>query len=137
MTAAVRTVYRTTVGCVPDADLSSNSRAHHMVRYRKVKALREFTKYQTREDVPPEPFTGPVKVTVSIGWPKGRKRQDPTNVEFCLKSVIDGMTDAGWWVNDKQVTIERIVQQTWSDWKEQGGWLHPHGVMTLEVEERR
>ena len=130
------TVYRTTISTVPDADLSSNSRAHYMVKARKVKALREFTYYQTRQDAPETPIAGPVMLTVAIGWPKGRKRQDPSNVAHCIKGAVDGMTDAGWWLDDKQVTIrEPIQQQTWGEWQERGGWLHPNGVITIDVEE--
>lgn len=131
------TVYRTTIGCVPESDLSANRsmRVHPMRRHRLTKALREFTYWQAREDAPPEPLTGPVMVTIGIGWPKGRKRQDPSNVGHCLKPVIDGLTDAGYWMDDKQVTIrEPIQQQTWGEWQDRGGWLHPHGVMTIEVE---
>lgn len=133
---SVGTIYRTTVSCVPDADLSLNARVHHMARARKARALREFVGWQTREDAPPEPFAVPVLVTVSVGWPKGRKRHDDDNMVGLLKSVIDGMTDAGWWTNDRLVTIRRpIEQQAWSRWERHGGWCHPAGVMVIDVEE--
>jgi Holliday junction resolvase RusA-like endonuclease len=130
------TVYRTVIETVPHEDLSANARVHHMARARRVKELREFVYWQTRQDAPSAPIAGPVVVSVTIGWPKGRKRQDPTNVGHCLKAVIDGMSDAGWWNNDKQVTIrEPIGQQSWGVWSKGAGGLYPAGVITLDIEE--
>lgn len=63
---SVGTIYRTTVSCVPDADLSLNARVHHMARARKARALREFVGWQTREDAPPEPFAVPVLLTTLL-----------------------------------------------------------------------
>jgi Holliday junction resolvase RusA-like endonuclease len=133
---SVATVYRTIVPCVPDADLSPNARVHWRVRARKVKALREFVYYATRGDAPVVPFSGPVVLSVAIGWPKGRKRHDPTNVPTLLKAVVDGLTDAGWWADDNLVEFGRLSQQTWGQWQEQGGWLYgSSGVMTIDIEE--
>ena len=132
MTAATST--RVVIGCVPDADLGSNGRAHWAVKARKAKALRQFVYYSTREDAPEQPMTGPVQLTISVGWPKGRKRHDDDNMVTLCKSLVDGMTDAGYWRNDRQVTIRRpIDQQPWSQWEKQGGWLYPHGVISVEV----
>ena len=132
------TIYRAVIGTVPDAELGSNGRLHWAVKARRVKALREFVYWQTRDHAPAQPFTGPVVVTVSVGWPKGRKRHDDDNMVSLLKAAIDGMTDAGWWLNDSQVTIKRpIEQQPWGRWEKHGGWLYPHGCMTIDVEEVR
>jgi Holliday junction resolvase RusA-like endonuclease len=129
----VATVYRTICPCVPDADLSPNARVHWRVRARKVKALREFVYWATKADAPIEPFTGPVVLTISVGWPVGRKRHDDDNMVSLCKTIVDGMTDAGWFVNDSQVSIERpIKQEPWGRWKEQGGWLYPSGVLVID-----
>ena len=133
MTAA--TVYRVVFACVPDQDLNANARVHHMRRYRKSAQLRQFIGWSAREYAPAQPFTGPVEVQVSIGWPSRRQRQDPSNVSHCLKAVIDGMTDAGWWPDDTLVTLLPVRQQVWSEWRDVGGTLYPHGVMTVDVEE--
>jgi Holliday junction resolvase RusA-like endonuclease len=129
------TIRRTIVPCVPDADLSPNARVHWRVRARKVQALREYVRWTTKDDAPSTPLVGPVVVSISIGWPKGRKRHDPTNVPTLLKAVVDGLTDAGWWEDDKLVEFGRLSQQTWGDWKEQGGWLFGSGVMTIDIEQ--
>jgi Holliday junction resolvase RusA-like endonuclease len=130
------TIYRTVIATVPHEDLSANARVHHMARARRVKELREFTYWQTRQDAPSAPIAGRMGVSVTIGWPKGRKRQDATNVGHCLKAIVDGMTDAGWWVNDKQVTIrEPIEQQSWGEWNKRCGAMYPHGWVVLDIEE--
>lgn len=133
MTAAV--AHRVVLGCVPDPELSPNARVHWAVKARKTKQLREYVGYVTRESAPPEPLTGPVTLRISVGWPKGRKRHDDDNMVSLCKAVIDGMTDAGWWLNDSQVTIARpIEQQPWNRWEKQGGWLYPYGCMSIDVE---
>jgi Holliday junction resolvase RusA-like endonuclease len=132
---SVTTVYRTIVPCVPDADLSPNARVHWGVRARKVANLRNFVGWAVKADAPDEPFAGPVVLTISVGWPVGRKRHDDDNMVSLLKTVVDGMTDAGWWVNDSQVSIKRpIKQEPWSKWKNIGGWLYPSGCLVIDVE---
>lgn len=135
MTVAARTVYRTTVGCVPDADLSPNARTHHMVRARKIRQLRQFVGWSARVDAPARPIEGPVAMTVTIGWPKRRPGMDLDNATSCLKGPIDGIVDAGFLVDDKQIVALTVRQQKWSEWKDSGGWLHPQGLMAFEIEE--
>jgi hypothetical protein len=47
---------------------------------------------------------------------------------------VDGLTDAGYWEDDRLVEFGRLSQQTWGQWQEQGGWLYGHGVMTIDIE---
>jgi Holliday junction resolvase RusA-like endonuclease len=129
------TIRRTILPCVPDADLSPNARVHWRVRARKVRALREFVCWSSKADAPSVPLTGKVVLHVAIGWPKGRKRHDPTNVPTLLKAVVDGLTDAGWWEDDRLVEFGTLSQQTWGQWEKQGGWLFPGGVMTVDIEQ--
>jgi hypothetical protein len=70
-----------------------------------------------------------------VGWPVGRKRHDDDNMVSLLKTVCDGMTDAGWWINDSQVSIKRpIKQEPWGKWRDIGGWLYPSGCLVIDVE---
>lgn len=132
MTSA--TVYRVIVDVVPDVDVSSNSRAHPMAKARKVKALRQLAYYRAREGGPRAPMSGPVQVRALINWPKGRKKQDPSNVEHCLKAYVDGITDAGWWSNDKQVHIQQPIEQvSWGQWSKQGGVIYGQGCVVFDV----
>ena len=134
MSAAI--IQRVIIPCVPDADLGSNGRLHYMVRARKVRQLREYVYWQTRESAPSSPLTGRVVLTISVGWPRGRKRHDDDNMVSLCKTIIDGMTDAGWWVNDSQVSIKRpIEQQPWGRWQKEGGWRYPDGCMVVDIEE--
>ena len=131
----VATVQRVIIPTVPDSELGSNGRLHWAVKARKVKQLREYVGYVARENAPPEPITGPVVLTISVGWPKGRKRHDDDNMVSLMKAVIDGLTDAGFWADDRLVTIARpIVQRTWGEWGDAAGWQYPGGVISLEIE---
>ena len=130
----VGTVRRVIVPCVPDSDIGPNGRLHWAVKARKVKQLREFVGWHARENAPDEPMTGAVVLRVSVGWPKGRKRHDDDNMVALLKAVQDGLTDAGWWKDDANVSIERPVdQQLWGEWSRHGGGLYDRGVMTIDV----
>lgn len=133
MTAA--TVYRAVIGTVPEPELSPNHRAHRMVRARKQKELREFAGWCARDTAPSSPLTGPVTVTVTIGWPKRRPGMDIDNATATLKGAIDGIVDAGYLVDDKQITELRVRQQAWKEWGELGGWQYPHGCMVFDVQE--
>jgi Holliday junction resolvase RusA-like endonuclease len=129
------TIYRTVVGCVPDSELSPNARVHRMVRARKQKQLRELVGWTARDDRPALPLAGDVIVTVTIGWPKRRPGMDIDNATACLKGAIDGLVDAGFIRDDKQITELRVRQRKWSEWKDSGGWLHEHGCMAFDIEE--
>jgi len=129
-----RTVYRAVIGTVPEPELSPNARTHRMVRARKQRELREFTHWSVRETAPESPLTGRVTVTVTIGWPKRRPGMDIDNATACLKGAIDGVVDAGYLVDDKQIAELRVRQRPWKEWGELGGWQYPHGCMVFDIE---
>lgn len=129
------TVYRVIVPGVPDPELSPNSRAHHMVKARKRKQLRAFAGWAMKEVAPERPISGPVAVTVTIGWPKGRPGMDIDNATASLKGALDSLMDAGFICDDRQIEELRVRQQRWGEWSNQGGWLYPHGTMVFDVQE--
>ena len=133
MTAAA--VWRTVIDCVPDPDLSPNARVHHQVRARKARQMRQYVGWAARQDSPREPIAGPVVLTVTIGWPKRRPGMDIDNATSCLKSSIDGLVDAGFIRDDKQIVELRVRQRKWSEWKDVGGWKHGAGCMVFDFEE--
>lgn len=49
-------------------------------------------------------FTGPVRVVVHV-CPPTAQRCDPPNLYPTVKALIDGLTDASWWVDDDYKTI--------------------------------
>lgn len=131
----IPTIYRTTIGCVPDPELSPNARVHRMVRSRKARQMRQYVGWCARQDAPREAIGGPVVLTVTIGWPKRRPGMDIDNATACLKSSIDGLVDAGFIRDDKQIAELRVRQRKWSEWGDECGWLHPAGCMTFDFEE--
>jgi hypothetical protein len=54
--------------------------------------------------------TSPVTLDVEIEWPKGRKTLDDDNAKASLKTIIDGMSDALWFGQDKHVTLGTVKQ---------------------------
>ncbi len=103
-----------TLPLCPDAVLSPNSRAHWRTRAAAVKSLRHAAWASATAAVWMavwETATGPVTVRATIGWGKGRKRMDQTNLADMLKPVFDGFEDAGVYVNDKQITACVIEQE--------------------------
>ena len=98
----------------PDAVLSPNGREHWREKAKSVKQLREIAYYWALKAMWAQDWStalGPVTVRATIGWSKGRKRMDPSNVGITLKPVWDGFEDAGLYVNDKQVTVESVDQE--------------------------
>jgi len=98
----------------PDAVLSPNARSHWGPKSRAVKQLREIAYYFGLQAMWAQDWStalGPVTVRATIGWSRGRKRMDPTNLADMLKPVWDGFQDAAIYANDKQVTVESVVQE--------------------------
>lgn len=52
----------------------------------------------------PPVFTGPVRVVVHV-CPPTAQRCDPPNLYPTVKALIDGLTDASWWVDDDYKAI--------------------------------
>lgn len=101
------------VKAVPALCLNPNrSRSHHWTDLsRAIAALRESACWDIREMGRPRTFEGPVDVWACICWPS-RKRllKDTHNCFVMLKPVWDGMTDAGVWLDDDQVTVRGVEQ---------------------------
>lgn len=129
MTAA--TVYRVIVPGVPDPELSPNARVHRMVKARKVKQWRETAGWAAKAAAPVEPIAGPVKVTATICWPKGRKRHDADNAVSLCKPLFDGLTGIIW-QDDRQI-VELSVRQ--DKLTEAGRDVYPFGCTFVDVEE--
>jgi Holliday junction resolvase RusA-like endonuclease len=79
----------------------SNSRSHWCVRQRSAKLDRFAAAVEARIKGVPCPLTNPVVV---VDWYCKTKRMlDCDNALSRCKSYIDGLTDAGWWIDDKQI----------------------------------
>jgi hypothetical protein len=113
----------------PDPALAPNRRHRRGGFYAGVEAAREarsLTGSVARVAfayVPePRPFAGPVRVAAVIAWPKGRRALDWDSAIGCLKPYVDGLVDAGWLADDRQVRgIE--VEQRRADPGDRSGWV--------------
>ena len=126
--------YRVIVPMVPGSECSQNDRSHWSKRSKAVRALRKAAWVAALNERPLVALSGPVEVTAVICWPKGRKKMDPTNAVGSCKGLIDGFTDAGWWLDDDRVQLRVDQQRTWGEWGKEAGHLYPGGCVTLDIE---
>jgi hypothetical protein len=107
------------VPMLPAPALSANSRAHWRVRAAAARALRECACLATIAALA-DPATGasafrgvrePVELSAVIAWSGRRQAADPTNAPHLLKAAIDGISDALWAGDDRQVHLGRIEQE--------------------------
>lgn len=129
---------------LPDRSLCGNGRAHGFALTRLRKQQREdaaLAAYAALAELPAG--RGPLYALTGPAFPAGRvlvtvhvlrsqlwatRRLDDDNLIRGLKSTIDGLTDAGVWRDDRQVTWGPI---TW-----ERAWHRPGGiVLTLTAEE--
>lgn len=87
---------------IPDNEwLTLNGRYHWADKARRTAALRERAKYQSLNALRRgilKPAYGRVRVTAGIQYRAGRA--DPANAYPTIKALIDGMVDAGIFVDD-------------------------------------
>lgn len=102
------------VPAAPDSALMPN-RAHRRggwyPRVEAARNLRAVAGLAARASAPPRPLIGPVIVDAVIEWPPRRHTVDFDAAVASLKPVLDGCTDAGWWLDDDQV-VGMTVRQT-------------------------
>jgi Holliday junction resolvase RusA-like endonuclease len=92
----------------PDAALSPNGRVHYMTRHRAVTKYRSLARYlgdgQKRLKKP---------VCAVLPLVATKRRRDLDNVLASLKSALDGLTDAGWWEDDHDITGFHIIPEVY------------------------
>lgn len=116
-----------TVPMAPPVALNPNRayrRGGHYPRRQAAALLREATWASAWNHRPTEPITGYVVVRAKISWPKQRHRVDYDAAVAVLKPVLDGLTDAQWWRDDRQVSGVIVEQETG----------HPTGQIEVYVE---
>lgn len=82
--------------------LSSNQRKHRMEVASRTRDIRTLAKHAARS-IPP--VTGPVVVTVYVGYPPQVHRVDPPNAYPSIKAALDGIVDAGVLIGDDSAVI--------------------------------
>jgi Holliday junction resolvase RusA-like endonuclease len=58
---------------------------------------------------------------------------DDDNLLGALKAFTDGITEAGWWLNDKQVSFGEPVQLTWGKIDKAAKGQYPDGFVIYDV----
>jgi hypothetical protein len=56
-----------------------------------------------------------------------------SNAAANLKALIDGMTLAGWWADDNEVSVQVIDQQRWGQLDKGTQSHYPAGFVSVEV----
>ena len=88
----------------PAATWSANSRDHHMVVSRRKRIWRESPALIGKGFTTPQGSRWAVRVSFPV---RDRRRRDPHNLTgTCVKAIIDGLTDAGWWPDDTPEWVE-------------------------------
>jgi crossover junction endodeoxyribonuclease RusA len=77
--------------------LSSNGREHWAARARQTASLRETAGWLARAQKIPRLERAHVLATYH---PPDRRRRDPANLYPSVKALVDGLTDAGAWIDD-------------------------------------
>ena len=106
---------RVVIPMVPASALNPNRayrRGGWQPRRAAAAVLREMTWAVAMEVQPEAPMVGRVTVAAVIRWPKARRRLDYDASVAVLKPVLDGLTDAGWWRDDRQVVALHVEQET-------------------------
>ena len=105
-----------TVPSIPGREHSPNARLHWGDKSRAKKQMRTDWGYAIAEargaqKVFADPvFDGPVRMTVSIYYPVGRKFADKDNVVASIKAGIDATEDMGLVIDDAQIDAPVILQ---------------------------
>ncbi len=98
----------TVVVPLPHAHLSPNARKHWGARSGKIKKSRENACLCAKEALGRHTPPGWEYATLEVRWYSKRRCPDPDNAIAMLKSSIDGLADAGIFVNDSRLRIESV-----------------------------
>lgn len=100
-----------TIPCAPPSTLLPNQKRkkHWGTIAKATRELRECAKYAAREQMPNDwtPYTGPVVLTLYVGYGRRRRIPDLDASAHACKGIIDGLTDAGVMVDDE--IVKRLV----------------------------
>lgn len=91
---------------------TSNSRLHWAERARRTKQLRELGGLVGNSEINRLHLARPVfhqcRVTVEVSYPTVT-RADPANTAPVIKALIDGLTDAGYWLDDDSHHVVEVA----------------------------
>lgn len=91
--------------------INSNDRWHPQEKAKMTKRIRGLANYCVSAEIDKQakPFSSknPCRVSITVYSPT-RSRLDPPNLYPTIKAIIDGMTDAGIWVDDNYKVIRSM-----------------------------
>jgi Holliday junction resolvase RusA-like endonuclease len=102
----------------PPVALSNNGRASWQQKWRAGQQYRSIAAVTARSQCPPivrlfEPVVAIIPLTVV------RRKRDLDNITGAMKSMLDGLTDAGWWDDDSDMALLMSVKtpprKAWED----------------------
>lgn len=92
--------------------INSNDRLHPQVKAKMTRHIRNLALYQVTSEMPRKhvPFSRkrPCEVTVTVFSPT-KSKLDPPNLYPTVKAIVDGMTDAGIWIDDNHKVIKSMT----------------------------
>jgi Holliday junction resolvase RusA-like endonuclease len=94
----------------PPRALSANGRSHWRAKAEHVRAYRETARLAALA-AGAEPVAGSVRLRLTYGWERGRKRVDFDNGVALAKAAIDGIVDAGVMGDDRYVVAVELAQE--------------------------
>lgn len=125
--------HRLVLGMALDPLLSPNARVHWAKRHKHGSSARETAGWLAREQRPARPFGGSLAVSVTICWANKRgKLPDADNALSMCKPVIDGLSDAGIWQDDRQIAQLTVRQERLDAI---GRANHPAGCLVIDIQE--
>lgn len=98
---------------LPPQQLKPNGRYHYMARHRATSQYRQSAYLAAKSEIARQrPFVAFYKPTarVTAYWRTART-MDPDNLVATMKAAFDGLTDAGVWSDDREVTHLPCVQE--------------------------
>lgn len=98
----------------PDSSLMPNRAYRRGGWHQRITAARDLRTMAgiiARSSAPPRPLIGPIQIDAEIVWPRRRKYVDFDAAVASLKPVLDGCTDASWWIDDSQVIGMSVTQE--------------------------
>jgi len=90
----------------PNKLLHPNSRTHWMKKHTAVRQARGWAIVAGRGQAL---LLNPIVAVVPLS--RDKRRRDLDNILASCKATIDGLTDAGWWVDDHMVRQWTVVEQ--------------------------
>ena len=113
----------------PASELLPNAqrRLHHMRRAATIKEIRERTAWTAKGEhcgscISGAAFSGPVRISAVIAWPKGRQVCDFQSAVHALKGAVDGLQD-GYVIEDDRLVIGMEIEQIAADPGDAAGWF--------------